>query len=278
MFTTLDTPSDPTFNQLLGINNAGVISGYFGNGSPPHPNRGFTLTPPSATGTFRAENVPGSVQTQVTGLNNRGVTVGFWADPTGDNYGFVAQKGRFTQVFNPMGILPTTGAPAIQQLLGVNDKNIAVGFFADAGNNNHGFTYNVATGRFTSVNVAGFLSVTPTAINTNGAVAGFVQAGANTEGFVLDARGVARLLRGPQGATASQALGINATGEVVGSWVDAQGNTHGFSWTAQNGYTVIDDPNAHGMTVVNGLNDRGQLVGFFQDAAGNTNGMLVTMH
>lgn len=33
-FTTIDNPLDPTFNQLLGINTAGVISGYYGSGAP----------------------------------------------------------------------------------------------------------------------------------------------------------------------------------------------------------------------------------------------------
>jgi len=33
-FQTLDNPGDPTFNQLLGINNDGLIAGFFGNGQP----------------------------------------------------------------------------------------------------------------------------------------------------------------------------------------------------------------------------------------------------
>ena len=31
-FQTLNNNADPTFNQLLGINNAGTIAGYFGSG------------------------------------------------------------------------------------------------------------------------------------------------------------------------------------------------------------------------------------------------------
>ena len=31
-YTTLDNLTDPTFNQLLGINNGGLIAGYFGSG------------------------------------------------------------------------------------------------------------------------------------------------------------------------------------------------------------------------------------------------------
>src|SRR4051794_31731419 len=39
-FKTLDDPADPTFNQLLGINDSGVIAGYFGSGDAGHPNKG----------------------------------------------------------------------------------------------------------------------------------------------------------------------------------------------------------------------------------------------
>ncbi len=70
-FRTLDNQADPTFNQLLGINNAGMIAGYFGSGAAGHPNQGYRLLPPTGTAATPSENFPGSVQTQVTGLNNR---------------------------------------------------------------------------------------------------------------------------------------------------------------------------------------------------------------
>ena len=59
-FTTVDDPADLTFNQLLGINDFGVIAGYFGSGSPAatHPNKGYRVAPYSGT-TFINENFPG---------------------------------------------------------------------------------------------------------------------------------------------------------------------------------------------------------------------------
>jgi hypothetical protein len=281
-FETLNDQADPTFNQLLGIDNAGVISGYFGSGTPAaaHPNQGYTLDPPYGQGNYVNENVPGSVQTQVTGLNNRGETVGFWADPNGDNYGFVEHHGRFEQVFDPNGPLPAAGVPSVQQLLGVNDRRVAVGFYTDAAGNNHGFTYDIHTGRFRAINLPGFTSLTATAIDDDGTVAGFGQdATGNTEGFVLSPNGRVEILTGPQGGRDVQVLGINDDGEVVGSYMDGTGATHGFTWTAHSGYTTIDDPNGmkgnNAITVVNGVNDHGQLVGFYLDDNGNTDGMLV---
>ena len=68
-FTDIINPADPTFNQELGINDNGVIAGYNGSGAPGHPNQGYTTT--TAGTTFTPENFPGSVQTQVTGINNQ---------------------------------------------------------------------------------------------------------------------------------------------------------------------------------------------------------------
>ena len=89
----LNDSRDQTFNQLLGINNEGVIAGYFGSGAAGHPNKGYALVPPFAQRNFRNENFPGAAQTQVTGLNDHGVTVGFWstqntASMTNNNFGF----------------------------------------------------------------------------------------------------------------------------------------------------------------------------------------------
>ena len=53
----------------------GRIAGYFGSGmttgAPPvfHPNKGYTIVPPYGQANYSNENFPGSVQTQVTGMN-----------------------------------------------------------------------------------------------------------------------------------------------------------------------------------------------------------------
>src|SRR5260370_5683609 len=119
-FQDITNADDPTFNQELGINNAGVIAGYFGSGAAGHPNKSYTVVRPYNTQLdFTNENFPGSVQTQVIGINNRdglgfdrvfrGTTVGFWsnmnnANMVNNNFGFVnigGQDGRFINVNNP---------------------------------------------------------------------------------------------------------------------------------------------------------------------------------
>ena len=71
-FSTVNNHADPTFNQLLGINDSGLIAGYYGSGAAGHPNRGYRVASPYGQANFANENVPHAAQTQVTGLNNTG--------------------------------------------------------------------------------------------------------------------------------------------------------------------------------------------------------------
>lgn len=276
---TLDNPRDLTFNQLLGINKEGVIAGYFGSGAAGHPNKGYLLV----KGHYVNENFPGSVQTQVTGLNDRGVTVGFWSDSdrgdgTDANFGWVAFHGRH---FRNVNFTPAqgVGTPAVNQLLGVNDRDVAVGFATDADGNNHGYTYNIRTNQFHEITIPGATNLTAAAINGRGDVAGFYDNPVDglTDGFLI-VHGKVTTLAFP-GASATQATGLNDSDEVVGVYTDGSGDnamTHGFTWTPQRGFRTVDDPNGIGATAINGVNDNGKLVGFYTDGNGNTDGLLAT--
>jgi CHRD domain len=275
-FQTLDNNSDPTFNQLLGINSGGMIAGYFGSGAQGHPNMGYLL----GQGSYRNENFPGSVQTQVTGLNDNGVTVGFWssmnnASMTNDNFGFYATDGSdYHSVNFPTG---SPASPPVDQLLGVNDHDVAVGFYTDAKGNNHGYEYSISGNSFSRVLDPGDTgaSLTAAAINNHGDVAGFyTDRAGKTDGFLKTAGGQFTSLAYP-GASATNAFGVNDHDEVVGTYTDGTGNsatTHGFTWTPGGGFATVDDPHGIGATTINGVNDRGDLVGFYTDAKGNTDG------
>ena len=90
-FTSIASPSDPTFTQLLGINKSGTIAGYFGSGADAaHPNKGFVLNLPNQ---FTSENFPNSAQTQVIGIDDRGDTDGFYIDAMGTTHGFTNIDG-----------------------------------------------------------------------------------------------------------------------------------------------------------------------------------------
>lgn len=283
-FSTLDNQADPTFNQLLGISNRGQISGYFGSGAKGHPNRGYLIILSRHGSWYESENFPGAMQTQVTGLNDRGVTVGFWstqntASQMNDNFGFYAWDGRFHSVNFPTNV---PARPAVDQLLGVNDRDVAVGFYTNDQGNNRGYEYNISTRQFSRVLVPGAPlglkgpSLTATAINNRGDVAGFYTvAGGMTDAFLKTAHHFITLA--VPGASMTQAFGVNDSREVVGSYTTGTGSsakTFGFTWTHRTGFMTVTDPKGMGTTTINGVNDAGDLVGFYTDAAGNTDGLL----
>ena len=280
-FQDVVNTTDPTFNQELGINTAGTIAGYFGSGAAGHPNKGYTVVSPyNTSANFTNENFLGSVQTQVTGLNNIGTTVGFWSNTNvgggmDSNFGFTDVGGVFTPVNNPN---TATTTPMFNQLLGVNDSNVAVGFYTDAAGVTHGYTYTIATKTF-STNIDDPKAVgntTAAAINNAGEIAGFYTDAAGAFHGFIDIGGVFTTLDAA-GAMDTSLLGLNNLGEAVGFDIDMAGAMHGIvcSITALT-CTPFDDPAGIGTTTFNGVNDKGQIVGFYVNGDDNTIGLLAT--
>ncbi len=274
-FQTINNPGDLNFNQLLGINNAGTIAGYFGDGTVV-PNNGYTWT---SGGGFVAENVPGAVQTQVIGINNTGTTVGFSVDAAGNNTGFVhTSTGFTTPIVNPG--TPST-VPAVNQLLGVNDHNLAAGFYTTSGGTPLGYVYNIASKSFTSL--PGAVPTTATGVNNAGDISGIAVIAGNNEGLYYNGS-VTQYFEAP-GSTNTGFFGLNNEGMAVGYYVDAAGLTHGLIYNTLTGsWYTFDDPSASPSTTpafgvtgttINGINDLGQVVGFYSDGT-HVNGFLAS--
>jgi hypothetical protein len=277
-FTKIDNPGDPTFNQLLGINNAGVISGYFGSGALGHPNSAYTIAPPYLQ--FAAANVPGSTQTQATGINDNGIVTGFWSQTntgTDANLGFIRWTNngqyQFLLVNNPL----VTSTPRVNQLLGVNQNNIAVGFYNDAAGASHGYTFNANTRHFAPVNVMGAVSDAATGINKHNLVCGFfTKPNRKTDGFLQSLSTGSTIAFHVPNFTNTQFLGVNASGIAVGFYIGADMFPHGVVYNANNGaWVTVNDPYGAMGTTLNGINDKNQIVGFYVDAANNTHGVLI---
>jgi hypothetical protein len=281
-FQTLDNHRDVTFNQLLGIDNAGLIAGYFGSGADPrHPNKGYLLQPGYKQRDYINENFPHSVQTQVTGLNNIGDTVGFWANAAGANFGFYTAGSHFHEVNFP-GV--PNSKPQMDQLLGINDHGIAVGFYQNSAGNLRGFEYNIHSRHFSRVLIPGASqglsgpSLTAAAINNNNEVAGSCVTQTKETVAFVKTRNTFTTLIFPH-STSTQALGINDHGLVVGDYTTGSGNSarmHGFTWQAGHGFREINDPLGVNTTTINGVNNKGDLVGFYVGRGGNTNGFLAS--
>jgi len=278
-FSKLNNSNDRTFNQLLGINNGGQIAGYFGSGAKGHPNKGYVLNL-NAPASYLNENFPGSKQTQVIGINDKGVTVGFWSaqnkkSQTNNNFGFYSMNGQFHSVNFPTRNM---SKPPVNQLLGVNDRDVAVGFYMGAKGQAHSYEFSILGGWFRRIRIPGSMSTTASGINNHGAVAGFYTGrGGVTRGFLRGAHGRVIRLTFP-GASSTMAFGVNDFGEVVGTYMTGQGNnakSFGFTWSRRTGFRKINDPQGRGATTLNGINNAGDLVGFFTDRTGNTDGVLV---
>ena len=220
VFNKIDNQNDPTFNQLLGINNRGQIAGYFGSGAAGHPNKGYLLNLAHGASFFANENVPTAIQTQVIGVNDTGVSVGFWssqntASMTNNNFGFFSWQGRFYNVNFPTG---NNASPPVNQLLGVNDRDVAVGFYTDAKGNNHGYAYSIPGHWFARVRVPHAVSVSASGINNRGDIVGFYTGPhGNVHGFLRERDGDLVRLTVP-GASSTMAFGINDQREVVGTY------------------------------------------------------------
>jgi hypothetical protein len=240
--------------------------------------QGYLLNNSGRAPQYTSENFPGSTQTQVTGLNDRGISVGFWSDSDSAagnaNFGFYERDGLYSSVDFPTA---SNSTPPVNQLLGVNDRDVAAGFYTDGNGDTHGYTYNIGSHRCREIKIDGTTDVTAAAINNKGDVAGFeTDTQGNTHGFLMRGRSHVIQLDYP-GASMTQALGVNDSDEVVGVYQVGTGTAaamDGFTWTPKSGFQTVDDPHGVDTTTINGVNDEGQLVGFFTDGAGNTDGLI----
>jgi hypothetical protein len=241
------------------------------------------VVPPFGQANFTAENFPGSAQTQVTGLNNLNVptTVGFFSntnkgDGTDNNFGFARIAGAFVPVNNPN---TATTTPMVNQLLGVNDANLAVGFYTDAGGVTHGYTYDIMNALF-SANIDAPNAVnntTAAAINNDGVIVGFYTDAAGVFHGFSDNAGTFRTIDVP-GATNTSLLGVNNAGTAVGFDIDAEMKMHGIICNINSGACQTgDDPKGIGTTTFNGVNDQGGIVGFYVNGDGQTIGLVAAV-
>ena len=153
-FSFLDVP-EAGFTQATGINDAGVIVGYYQDLSTV--NHGFLYH----DGTFETLDVP--FERTATGqryraINNAGTIVGVYDSPDGHQHGFVLSNGQYRS-FDVPGSLSTVA-------LGVSQRGIIVGSYQDEQNVTHGFVYNPRSGHFDTVDVPGSTLTVVSGINS----------------------------------------------------------------------------------------------------------------
>ena len=284
---TLDNPGDPNFNQLLGINDDGVIVGYFGDGTVV-PNNGYVLVPKNHYAVENFTHLPSgdvATQTQAIGINHRRFPdiVGFYTDgATTFTHGFLDANGVQSAIDDPAGSAPNVNAPN-QNLLGINDFGKAAGVWIDNNGHEHGFVVELdlhthSARKFIEIAPAGFPGAVATQasdITDRDEVCGFWTDGNNNNhGFVgrlgeqwstfdVTIDGVK--------ATSTSPFGCNNDGKIVGSFTDSKGAVHGFVYHHgrfrqfdATGSSQTPAFNVAG-TLINGVNDEGDIVGFYSD-------------
>src|SRR5438874_2321005 len=213
----------------------------------------FSVTDPFAK--------PGN-NTLVFGINATGQIVGDYFDNLNKGHGFLYTAGTYVTLDVP-------GA-TVTQAFGINSSGQIVGVFADSNFKQHSFLF--SNGSFTTID------------NPNPAVSLTIAQGIDSSGNIVgeffdqtDEHAFVRLANGgffrtdPPGATSALGLGINDTGQIVGTF--AKTGTHGY--VQINGeFTPLDDPvTSASNTIAQGVNNAGQVVGSYQ-LGSNQHGFL----
>jgi hypothetical protein len=285
----LDNPGDPNFNQLLGINNARVIVGYFGDGTIV-PNNGYVLVPQNHYAVENFTNLESgdfATETQAIGIDNNKFPdiVGFYTDhATGFTHGWVDSDGQQLTIDDPEGSQPNVTTPN-QNLLGINDSFKAAGFWTDNNGHEHGFVVGIdiekpSNSTFTEIPpsmFAGAVATQVSDITNKNEICGFwTDTDGNNHGFFGQLGSTLTTFNvtiKDQVISSTTAFGCNDSGEIVGSYTDSNGNVHGFTYESGK-YTQFDAKGssqtpAFGVqgTFINGVNDSGDIVGFYSDGA-----------
>ncbi|HEY6250826.1 MAG TPA: hypothetical protein VI685_12775, partial [Candidatus Angelobacter sp.] len=211
--------------------------------------------PPLAKLTYENIDVPGSLATQVEGLNNHGDTVGVFRDSTGVVHAYMSGEDGLQIIAFPNAVST--------QAFGINNDGDIVGSYIDSHRVRHGFLLH--EGVFSTVDFPGSILTIATGINEHGDIAGFYNApNRTTHGFVLDDNGfrtVDEPNQRPFGPT--EVIGINDRGDLSGLFFDNQVSEHGFLFS-EDSFQQIDVPGGF-QVFAEGLNNRDSLVGGYVD-------------
>lgn len=261
---------------------------------------------------FTQIDVPGSLSTTATGINNLNQIVGWYITNNSSGTGFEYNNGSFINLtinvpgglftqplaINDTGsivgvfggssgpegfLLSGSGYSALtgpagsieSQATGIDNGGDIAGWYINAASVTQGFLFNGSTGTYTTIAVPGATATEITGINSaGGIVAGIADLGTGESGFLYDYGSSS-----PQYfsfnlpvALSINSMSINDSGEIACTYADLSGLTHG---CLSNGVTfsTVDDPNGFGTTVLSGINDSNQFVGSYMDAEGITHGI-----
>jgi probable HAF family extracellular repeat protein len=192
--------------------------------------------------------------TKAYGISATGQIVGWARNDTGLHAFLRDTNGGFTTI----GALYPYGINASGQIVGGNGQ---------------GFLLSGRT--LTTIAPPGALSSAASGINDAGQIVGWFSNAAGTHGFLLSGS-TFTTIDVPGAALGTQALGISATGQIVGVFTDAKSVSHGFL-LSDGTFATVDVPvTMGGNTVAHGINVNGQIAGTFVDANQTVHGFLAS--
>ncbi len=121
--------------HVSGINNAGVIAGYYSAG-PTYAGLGYLYS----HGVFTTVTYPGSIDTVLSGINNSGISVGVYRNSQYPTYGFTYRAGTFNSLQFPF---------ALASNLTINDRSDLGGSYYNSAGAVEGFVEQ--NGKFTTL-------------------------------------------------------------------------------------------------------------------------------
>lgn len=148
---TIVAPSGPDIVNAQAINNGELVVGfYIGNDGQFH---GFEANAAAAMngvlfGNAIADptipNVPGEpgatfVFSQILGVNDEGIAVGYYGDSTASQHGFLYNLNTGTYSFLDDPAEAFDNGVEVTQITGINDLGEITGFYSDANGVSHGF-------------------------------------------------------------------------------------------------------------------------------------------
>ena len=275
-FETVNKPGADS-NHVTGINQLGQITGYYGSGSKADPAYGYKSAPPYSK--FQPVNFPDAVNTFPMGISDDFLVAGYFLSKTFGNhtFGFIKDRGLYTLYKD---FKTPRGPNTVNELLAINDSDVAVGFYTDSYGVNHAYELNVQVLKFANLLPSGFTNTEGTGIDNQGNAVGFGTDSKGTTAGWIYRNGIYRELSYPN-STSTEALGLNWQCQVVGEYTGKDGVTHGFvvtnPTTNQPIWQAIDEPDAAGVTVINSINHHHAIAGWYVDSSGDTDGFVATL-
>lgn len=214
----IDPNDNDHYTVLHGLNDEGTITGVYTKTNVQH---GLILE----NGVFTTYDLPGSLATQLTAINDLGFILGNGYNTL--EYGFILASNGSVLVSGIDYKNQNTYAQGLNLFLEV------VGFSVDSSNNGWGY-YRDPSGNMTAILPPGSVSTYPASINDLGVIVGYYKDSSGIEhGFTLRRGTTSYEIFDVPGATGTTIGGVNDLGWISGHYQESSGNWHAYYATPE---------------------------------------------